>query len=452
MKNFFGDLLCRLRIYSDSRNGGALIITMVIAEYTTFSDQASVIASLFDIPSPIEVLDFPRKGNINQQTYWIKAGPPAHQSEYLLQLLNPEIFTQPRNVMDAMIACIRAQEDALADDFKDNSREWEILRLIPTKAGNSYLELANPEGSKCWRLMAYIKNTNTFKSLREIPDERSRLFIAEEVGRGLAIFGALTACMDPSKILSPLPGYRDTALYYNQLLSVLEGHSTSEEAAAYLPEDAILRHSTKPLYYTHLKLEEYQRRLSDPQLRRCIDIAIEHKSYAMTLTLGLKAGKLRRTVIHGDTKLENFLFSHTTGKIKALVDLDTIMPHTWLSDWGDMIRSLTNIAGERETNPDNIQIDLEVYQAAAKGYLAEAHPDARQEVELMADAPQIMALELGVRFLADYLRGDNYFAIGPQDPPELNKTRAMVQFCVFEKLRQNGDFMKKCISQLCESS
>jgi hypothetical protein len=421
---------------------------MFMASNINMLDQASAIASRFDIPTPVKVLDFPRKGNINQQTYWIKAGPPTHQSEYLLQLLNPGIFTRPHIVMDAMISCIHTQEAALAEDFKGNSLEWEILRLIPTKKGNSYLEIVDPEGGKCWRMMAYIQDTNTFKSLLEIPGETSRLFIAEEAGRGLAIFGALTARMDPSTILSPLPGYRDTNLYYNQLLSVLAGHRSSEDAEAHLPGDAILRHSTESLFYTHLNLEEYQRRLSDPNVRRCIDLALEHKLYALTLALGLQDGKLKRIVIHGDTKLENFLFSNTTGKIKALVDLDTIMPHTWLSDWGDMIRSLINIAGEREPNLENIHINLEVFEAAAKGYLSAAHPAAIQEVELMADAPQIMALELGVRFLADYLRGDNYFAVGPQDHPDLNKIRAMVQFCIFEKLRQNADLMRESIARL----
>jgi len=292
---------------------------MVIANNTNMLDQASTIASLFDIPSPVEVLDFPRKGNINQQTYWIKAGPPTARSEYLLQLLNPGIFTQPRIVMNAMISCIRAQETALAENFTENLRGWEILRLIPTKEGNSYLELADHEGIQCWRMMAYIRDTNSFKSLREISDKGSRLFIAEEAGKGLAIFGALTAGMDLSKIRSSFPGYRDTAIYYHQFLSVLAGNQTLEEAAAYLPEDATLRHSTEPHFYTHLKPEEYQRRLSNPQLRRCIDFALEQKSYALALTRGLETGKLKRTVIHGDTKLENFLFSNATGKIKALV-------------------------------------------------------------------------------------------------------------------------------------
>jgi hypothetical protein len=63
----------------------------------------------------------------------------------------------------------------------------------------------------------------------------------------------------------------------------------------------------------------------------------------------------------------------------------------------------------------------------------------------MADAPAIMAIELGVRFLTDYLRGDSYFTLGPADPPDLNKTRALVQFRLFEKLRMNADLLKHCI-------
>jgi hypothetical protein len=447
-----GKLLILLKVYSIYQGftiDSLMIKTMDDSNPNHEPTPISDIASQFGIPSPIELVDFQRKGNINQQTYWIKAGSPANRSEYLLQLLNPSVFTQPQRVMDAMISCIHAQEIALAKDASLHRGEWEILHLIPTKSKKPYLEIADPDGVKCWRMMVYIKDTHSFKSLREIPDKGTRLFIGEEAGRGLAIFGALTAQMNPSHICCPLPGYRDTELYYDQFHSVLEEHRTLEEASDYLPEDADLRYSTAPCFYTHLNPEEYHRRLSDPQLSRWINLALEQKSYALTLAHGLKTGKLKQTAIHGDTKLENFLFSDTTKRVKALVDLDTIMPHTWLSDWGDMIRSLTNIAGERETNPDSIQIDLEVFQAAAKGYLSGAHADMLQEVELMAEAPAIMALELGVRFLTDYLRGDNYFAVNLQDPPDLNKIRAMVQLNVFEKLRRNTGLMKQHIARLC---
>ena len=66
----------------------------------------------------------------------------------------------------------------------------------------------------------------------------------------------------------------------------------------------------------------------------------------------------------------------------------------------------------------------------------------------MTDAGQIMALELGVRFLADYLRGDTYFRPEPADPWDLNKKRALVQFSLFEKLRNQDANAKKIIRDL----
>jgi len=69
----------------------------------------------------------------------------------------------------------------------------------------------------------------------------------------------------------------------------------------------------------------------------------------------------------------------------------------------------------------------------------------------MVEAAQVMALELGVRFLADYLRGDSYFKLMPSEPWDLNKTRAMVQFSVFERLREKAEEAKKYIEELSRS-
>ena len=57
-------------------------------------------------------------------------------------------------------------------------------------------------------------------------------------------------------------------------------------------------------------------------------------------------------------------------------------------------------------------------------------------------------LELGVRFLADYLRGDSYFLLGPADPVDLNKIRAMAQVTLFERLREAAPEMKREIAAL----
>ena len=162
----------------------------------------------------------------------------------------------------------------------------------------------------------------------------------------------------------------------------------------------------------------------------------------------MESGRIRRLAIHGDTKLDNFLFSTRTGRVKALVDLDTIMPHTWLADWGDMVRSLVNVAGEKERDLSRVQVDMDVYRAVARGFLSTARRVTPAEVDLMADAPQIIALELGLRFLLDYLRGDSYFKLGPADPPDLNGARAMAQLSLFRRLRERADEARRFIEDL----
>jgi N-acetylhexosamine 1-kinase len=410
-------------------------------------EHARDIASRFELPEPLEVRDFNGKGNINQQTYLVIAGLPKKRRQFLLQLLNPGVFTQPHAVMNGMISCIRAQQRALSEGaLRDD--EWETIQLVRTRQGEDYLEAPGESGKVCWRMMVKIDNALTFRSLQEIPGPEMRLRIAEQAGRGLALFRVLTAGMDVTKIASPLPGYRDTELYYSQLFSVLSGSRTLSESEAYLPADPVVRESTRQHFLIRLDPVEYRRRLEDPQLRPFIDLAIEQKSFGLSLIRKLKSGELTKVVVHGDTKLENFIFSTQTGKVKALVDLDTIMPHTWLGDWGDMVRSLVNVAGEREKDLERIDIDQEVFTALAKGYLGSAHRTDSREAALMVDAPQIMALELGVRFLADYLRGDSYFQLRAGDPQDLNKIRAMVQFSVFQRLRSKATSAKKLVESL----
>jgi N-acetylhexosamine 1-kinase len=349
--------------------------------------------------------------------------------------------------MNGMISCIQAQRKALSEGMAGTG-EWETIQLIPTKDGMDYLERPGESGQECWRMMVRITHSVTYRSLHEIPNPGIRLRVAEEAGRGLALFGNLTARMDPSEVGFPLPGYRDTELYYNQLHAVLAGCRTLPEAGRYLPTDMVVRESAGPYFLIHAALAEYRRRLEEPQLQRFIELALEHESFALKLIRKLKSGELKKVVVHGDTKLDNFLFSTRTGKVKALVDLDTIMPHTWLSDWGDMVRSLVNIAGEREEDLEKIDVDQEVLRALAKGFLGAARNADPQEIQLMADAPQVMSLELGVRFLADYLRGDSYFKLRTGEPPDLNKTRAMVQFRLFERMHSKSSASRQIIESL----
>jgi hypothetical protein len=61
-----------------------------------------------------------------------------------------------------------------------------------------------------------------------------------------------------------------------------------------------------------------------------------------------------------------------------------------------------------------------------RGFLSTTTQSTPDEIALMPHAVLSITLELGARFLADYLRGDSYFRVA--DGSSLNLTRAAVQF------------------------
>ena len=385
----------------------------------------------FKIDGDIRVAPFPGRGNINLHTYEVDAGG----SEYLLQKVNTDVFAMPYRVMQGMASSIEAQHLSLQTNPVEG---WVPIDLIPTKAGKPFLDLTDEHGWSVWRLMVRIPESCSYKSLSEIDSRPEQLRMAGEVGRGLAIYSDLTSSIKPQSVEGSLPGYRDTGLYYRQFHSVIAGNRSLGDAAALLPDDPILRTSMGPHFLVALPDEEYLQRLTDPELAPYIALVKEQEPFAMALWTAVAQGRIRNTLIHGDTKIENFLFDTNTGLVKALVDLDTIMPFTWLADWGDMLRSLVNVAGEKETDLTKVSVDEEVYKAVAEGFLRCAKEITNQEVSMMVPAVQAIALELGLRFLTDYLNGDTYFKLSPEDPADLNRTRAMVQLTLYRRLVEFG--------------
>lgn len=389
------------------------------------------VVSQFQISGEVHVAPFPGRGNINLHTYEVIAGG----NEFLLQKVNSDVFAMPYRVMNGMLTSIRAQKEAVE---ANGITGWESIELIPTVKGKDYLDLTDEHGWSVWRLMKRIPNSCTFKSLGEVRGREAQLELASEVGRGLAVYSDLTSSINPAGVEGSLPGYRDTGLYYRQFHSVLAGNRSMGDAAALLPDDPILRTSTGPHFLVGCSEDEHLRRVNDPELAPYIQLVKEQEPFAMGLWTAISQGRIRHTLIHGDTKIENFLFDKDSLKVKALIDLDTIMAFTWLADWGDMLRSMVNLAGEKETDLSRVQVDTDVYKAVAQGFLKAATEVTDQEVSFMVSAVQIIALELGLRFLTDYLKGDTYFALGPNDPRDLNKTRAMVQLTLYRRLVEFG--------------
>jgi len=162
-----------------------------------------------------------------------------------------------------------------------------------------------------------------------------------------------------------------------------------------------------------------------------VDAVLAHAGIAERVATARLDGRLPERTVHNDTKADNLLFDDATGEALCLVDLDTVGPGTVLFDVGDLVRSGA-VRGREDAEPDALTIDeavagavLDGYAAAGAGFLTAG------ELDHLALAGPLMALEAAARFLTDHLQGDVYFRI---DGPGHNLRRARNQLRVLELL------------------
>jgi len=162
------------------------------------------------------------------------------------------------------------------------------------------------------------------------------------------------------------------------------------------------------------------------------------------LNLGRK-GKIPLRITHNDTKFNNVLLDQND-KGLCVIDLDTVMPGYVHYDFGDSIRTSTNTAAEDESDLSKVEMDISLFEAYARGFL-EQTKDTLNEIEIdhLAFAGKLFPYIIGLRFLTDYIDGDNYFKIKHQGH---NLQRARAQFKLLQSMeRQYGD-MREIIEGL----
>lgn len=148
-------------------------------------------------------------------------------------------------------------------------------------------------------------------------------------------------------------------------------------------------------------------------------------------------------VIHGDPKISNILFS-STGKAKALVDLDTCNRRPILVELGDAFRSWCGVEEDRLNN----RFRLPMFKAGWKAYRAEAGDwISARECSLVPQAIGLITLELASRFLTDYFT-DNYFGWNEKKYPSRrahNLARVRGQIALYKDLKKQMREVKKAV-------
>ena len=158
---------------------------------------------------------------------------------------------------------------------------------------------------------------------------------------------------------------------------------------------------------------------------------------------GLKDGSIPLRVTHNDTKLNNILLDADSGESRAVIDLDTVMPGSMLFDFGDSIRFGASTAVEDEKDLDKVHFDIELFRAYAEGYCSAVKDTITdREAELLPYSAYLMTIECGMRFLADYLAGDTYFATKYSDH---NLVRARTQIRLASEHEAQFEEMRKIV-------
>ncbi|MDD6484068.1 MAG: aminoglycoside phosphotransferase family protein [Clostridiales bacterium] len=299
--------------------------------------------------------------------------------KYILQQINTKVFPDVEKLMENIIHVTNFLV----------SKNVTTLEVIKTQDGRAFTE-AN---GKYFRMYTFIENSVTYQQ-----SESAEIF--EESGYAFGCFQKHLSDFDASSLYETIPDFHNTPKRFNDFM------------AAYN--------------------EDKCGRLKD--CKKEAEFIIQRKNSLSLITDGIKDGSIPLRVTHNDTKLNNILMNPDTGKARAIIDLDTVMPGSMLYDFGDSIRFGASTAEEDEPDTEKVHFDISLYNAYKNGFIrAMGSAVTPAEEELMPYSAYLMTIECGMRFLTDFLSGDTYFKT---KYPEHNLVRCRTQLKLVSEMEQ----------------
>lgn len=329
-------------------------------------------------------------GLIND-TYLCEFQEKSAVRKYILQRINISVFRHPEQVMENVeVVTSHIVRRLRAEGVKDPSAVTP--ELIRTRDGRAFYRDA---AGGYWRAFHFIESGTVYDT---VLDRKH----AYEVGRGLGRFQSLVSDLPPAALHDTLPGFHHTPKYLHEYDEAL-GADVKNRAAGIEAET---------------------------------EFVSRRRGLAPLLTDLMKKGNLPVRVVHNDPKVNNVMVHAVTHEALCMLDLDTVKPGIVHFDFGDCARSAANPGGEDAEDLGKVGIDLALFEAVAKGYMREAGGFLTpKEIEMLPASVKVITFELGLRFLADYLRGDAYFKI---QYAAHNLHRARVQFRLLESIEAAG--------------
>lgn len=317
-------------------------------------------------------------------------------AEYILQKINKYVFRNPVRLMANVIAVT----DYLRSRVEDPRM---AMHFILTKKGHSYFRDA--EGD-FWRMYDFMKGF-----CLDAPESDEDFY---QSGIAFGRFQELLSDFPADTLYETIPEFHNTIDRYRQFKASL---------------------AVDPLG-----------RLA--QVQDEVNFVLAHEEIGGTLQKMRLSGELLLRVTHNDTKLNNVLLDRKTRKSLCVLDLDTVMPGLSVYDFGDSIRFGAATAAEDEQDLSKMHLDLHMFEVYTKGFLEAATALTDKEVEMLPMGALIMTLEVGLRFLKDYIDGDLYFKTAYS---EHNLVRARTQLKLVADMEEKMDEMNRIVAKVKEA-
>ena len=323
----------------------------------------------------------------------------GERSRYVLQRINELVFTDPQAVMRNISKVTKHINRKVFRQKRDFG--GQTLNLYPGRDGKDFI--LGPSGG-VWRCYNYIEGCRNYDIV-----ENTRQ--AYQAAKAFGAFQDLISDLSPDEISITIPDFHNTPNRYHNLMKAIE-------------EDTCNR----------VKL-----------VTKEIDFIQKREEIAHVLTDHLKAGRLKERITHNDTKLNNVMIDEATDEAVCVIDLDTVMPGLTLYDFGDLVRTATSPAGEDEQDLSKVEMRMPMFEALVEGYLETARNFLTPlEVELLPFSGKLIAFELGLRFLTDYLEGDNYFRVTREGQ---NLDRCRTQLALVESIEKQEEQMLQFVKK-----
>ena len=350
-------------------------------------DKLLSLIKCFKLTGNIRNVEIFGNGHINKTYHVITT-----DDEYVLQQINHYAFKDVQRLMNNV--------DVVTSFIKN--RGYETLEVIPTTDNKLYTVF---EG-EYYRVYRFIKNATSYETVG------NDLSLVEKLGEAFGQFHHLLSGLNANLLNETIRNFHNTPSRYIDFSS------------AYI-------HADEDRKEYALKEAEY---------------IFDHGRTYSKIVDGIKNHTVKEHVTHNDPKINNILFDKDSKEVRCVIDLDTVMPGSFLYDIGDAFRSL--FSGDNEDNKDTslLKVNLDIFTAYMKSYLKEMKDDlTKKEIELIPYSIYLMTIECGMRFLEDYLKGNVYFHVAYD---EHNLVRCRTQIALAEDILKNQDKLSEIIKEI----